>query len=94
MTRDRARVSLRIQGLVQGVFFRADTRDEARRLGLTGWVANEPDGSVSVVAEGPRDRLEKLVTRCHEGPPAARVDHVDARWSDATGAFHEFTVRH
>ena len=87
---EHARIHLRIHGQVQGVFFRASTEVEARRLGLTGWVRNCPDGSVEVVAEGPRARLEDLVAWCRHGPPRAQVDHVEIEWSAATGEFSGF----
>ena len=87
---DNARVHLRIHGQVQGVFFRASTEVEARRLGLTGWVRNCPDGAVEVVAEGPRAQLEHLVAWCRHGPPRAQVDHVEIEWSEATGEFSGF----
>jgi acylphosphatase len=90
---EHARVHLRVRGLVQGVYFRASTRDEARRLHLTGWVRNEPDGSVTAVAEGPRAALEALVQWARQGPPNARVDHVDVQWSAPTGEDADFTVR-
>lgn len=51
-------------------------------LGLTGWVANEDDGSVTVDAQGPREQLESLLNWCWKGPPNARVDHIDLRWQD------------
>ncbi len=87
---ENARVHLRIYGQVQGVFFRASTEAEARRLGLTGWVRNCPDGSVEDVAEGPRAKLENLVVWCRHGPAHARVDHVEIEWSEATGEFSGF----
>ena len=93
MSAELARVSLRVHGLVQGVYFRANTRDEAVRLGLVGWVRNEPDGSVSAVAEGPRAALDALVAWAHEGPAAARVDRVDVQWDDPTGEHDDFAVR-
>jgi acylphosphatase len=65
-----------VHGMVQGVFFRASTRDEARRLGLAGWVRNLPDGSVEVLAEGRPEDVERLAAWCRRGPPAARVDNV------------------
>jgi acylphosphatase len=94
MADERARVQLRVTGLVQGVYFRANTAGEARSLGLTGWVRNVPDGSVEAVAEGPRVQLEALVAWCRKGPPAARVTNVDAAWQEATGEFAEFRVRY
>jgi len=86
------RVELHVHGRVQGVWYRASTRDEGARLGLVGWVRNEPDGTVRAVAEGPRERCEALIRWCHEGPPLARVSRVDAAWGDATGEFETFGV--
>ncbi len=87
---DNARAHLRIYGQVQGVFFRASTESEARRLGLTGWVRNRPDGSVEVVAEGPKATLEELAAWCRHGPPRAQVDRLDVEWSEASGEFSGF----
>ena len=70
----------RVRGRVQGVGFRAFVYDQARRLGLGGSVRNCWDGSVEVVAEGPRDRLERLLDVLREGPRAARVEGVEVRW--------------
>ena len=89
---DHARVALRIRGRVQGVYYRASTREQGRALGLMGWVRNEADGSVSAVAEGPRGDLERLVAWCHEGPPAARVREVDVEWGEARGDLGAFDV--
>ena len=89
----RVRVEVVVRGRVQGVYFRASTREEAQRLGLVGWVRNEPDGAVRLVAEGPRKDLEALVKWCAKGPPAARVDKVEPTWSeDATSEFTRFDV--
>ena len=79
----RARV--RIHGLVQGVFFRAEARDRARSLGVAGWIRNEPDGSVEAVFEGPGERVESLVRWCQRGPRGARVDRVDLDWEEPLG---------
>ena len=68
--------NIRIIGLVQGVFFRAETQALAQKLGLTGWVRNLPDGSVEIHAEGLEAALSELETWCHRGPPAAQVDDV------------------
>ncbi|WP_018950617.1 acylphosphatase [Thioalkalivibrio sp. ALMg11] len=68
----------RVSGQVQGVFFRASTRDEAQRLGLAGYARNEPDGSVEVLAVGPRIALDELEEWLAEGPRQARVDAVEA----------------
>lgn len=87
---ENARVHLRIYGQVQGVFFRASTEAQARRLGLTGWVRNRPDGSVEVVAEGPSAKLEDMVAWSRHGPPRAQVERVEVEWSEATGEFSGF----
>ncbi|AKJ95689.1 MULTISPECIES: acylphosphatase [Thioalkalivibrio] len=68
----------RVSGQVQGVFFRASTRDEAQRLHLTGYARNEPDGSVEVLAVGPRKALDALEEWLADGPRMARVDAVEA----------------
>ena len=65
-----------VTGKVQGVFFRANTRTQAKQLGLRGWVKNEPDGSVRIVAEGKPSALLQLVEWCWQGPPQAQVDDV------------------
>ena len=86
------RATLRIRGKVQGVFYRASTQQEAARRGLTGWVRNEPDGSVQAVVEGPEDQVDGFVRWCHRGPEAADVEAVDDRRSAATGEFDSFDV--
>ena len=87
------RLELRITGRVQGVAFRHHTVQRARGLGLVGWVRNESDGSVRLVAEGERGALETLRAWAAEGPPHARVDDQQAEWSDATGDFGDFDVK-
>lgn len=83
-----------VRGRVQGVFFRGFAREEARALGLTGHVRNLPDGKVEVVAEGPREALEKLQGLLKIGPPSARVEAVEAQWQQATGEYDRFEVRY
>lgn len=78
MTHNQAiRIHLRVHGRVQGVGFRWFVSAEARRLGLAGWVRNQPDGSVELEAEGAPADLEALRQRVRTGPPAARVDRVE-----------------
>ncbi|HEY75664.1 MAG TPA: acylphosphatase [Thermoflexia bacterium] len=91
---ERARLHAVVEGRVQGVNFRYYTVRTARRLGLTGWVANRWDGTVETVAEGPRAALEAFLDFLHEGSPAARVTRVNARWERPTGEFTDFTVRY
>lgn len=70
------RVRAIVSGRVQGVFYRDSCRAEAQRLGVRGWVRNRPDRTVEVVAEGPRDRVEQLLTWCRQGPPRATVTGI------------------
>ena len=91
---DRARIHILVRGRVQGVFFRHSTMEEARGLGLTGWVRNLPSGDeVEIVAEGPRRNLQMLWAWAHTGPPGARVDDVIEEWSDDRAEFTAFRVR-
>ncbi|MHB8877523.1 MAG: acylphosphatase [Myxococcaceae bacterium] len=83
---------MRIKGRVQGVFFRQSAMEEARRLGLAGYVRNLPDGDVEALAEGKAESVKAFVEWCHHGPPAARVDAVQLREADAQGGFPGFTV--
>ena len=69
-------VGVRITGRVQGVWYRGWTMDQARELGLSGWVRNRRDGSVEAVFAGDEAAVEDMLARCREGPPAARVDDI------------------
>ncbi len=82
-----------IKGRVQGVFFRAATRDEARRLGLTGFVRNMPNGDVEVIACGNRDALDELAAWLWRGPPRARVSDVVSEAIVGHDTRGEFVVR-
>lgn len=93
-TTNRTRRAARITGRVQGVGFRHFTRQVAGRLDLSGWVRNEPDGSVRLEAEGPPNAVEQLIEAIHEGPPAARVDGVNTDIRQPTGATDAFRVRY
>lgn len=81
-----------VHGRVQGVNFRYYTQLNAQALKLTGWVRNRPDGTVEVMAEGPRTALEQLLAFLGEGPSHARVDRVDVGWLPASGRFSQFQV--
>ncbi len=82
-----------IRGEVQGVGFRYFVHRRARAAGLTGWVANEGDGSVRCQAEGARVELEHLLSELRAGPPAALVERVDVLWGPATGSLPPFGIR-
>jgi len=88
------RVHLYVEGFVQGVFFRADTREEAQRLGVTGWVRNLPDGGVEVVGEGEENAVKELINWCHKGPSGARVSKVKIEYEQYQGEFDSFSVRY
>jgi acylphosphatase len=87
------RVELRIQGHVQGVFYRASAHRQARVLGLCGYAENLDDGSVGVVAEGEESAIEKFIAWCRIGPPSARVSRIDVTRAPPTGEFTDFEVR-
>lgn len=86
------RVHCVVRGRVQGVYFRASALREARRLGLTGWIANRVDGSVELVAEGEEDQVKDLLAWSQHGPSTARVEKVDTRWRSYTGEFSDFKI--
>jgi acylphosphatase len=88
----RSRVIARITGLVQGVNYRVSARREARRLGLTGWVRNEPDGSVLIDVEGEPPALDAFLAWCTEGPSGARVAAVERTSAEPVG-YEDFTIR-
>ena len=81
-----------VRGDVQGVGFRYFVERKARELGLTGWVRNNDDGTVELVAEGPRPDLEQLRQTVEAGPRMARVDRVDVQWSAASGNLARFDL--
>ncbi len=82
---ERVRAHVYVSGRVQGVSYRATTRDHARERGVDGWVRNLDDGRVEAVFEGPRDAVEAMVEWCHDGSPAARVEDVEATYGDPEG---------
>lgn len=82
----------RIEGRVQGVFFRASTRRQAQKLGLTGHAINLADGAVDVLACGQREQLDQLETWLHQGPPAAKVTSITAQSTEQTDQPEAFTT--
>ncbi len=91
---EKVRVHVSIDGRVQGIFFRANTREEANLLGLTGWVKNCWDGRVEAVFEGERTKVEQVLKWCHKGPPGAMVRNVEVNWEEATGEFDSFSIEY
>ena len=87
------RLEATVRGGVQGVGFRWFVRRVAAQLGVTGWVANQSDGSVQVVAEGSREVLDQLLGQLHKGPSGAAVSLVEDHWLPASGSFAGFDIR-
>lgn len=85
-------VQVHIRGRVTGVFFRAATQREARRLGLTGWVRNRNDGSVELLVEGDEAGIKEIIGWAHHGPSAARVEDVDVHYRGYTGNYADFRI--
>jgi acylphosphatase len=84
---------VRVTGKVQGVFFRAWTRDQAREIGVSGWVRNCSDGSVEAHLEGEEAAVDQMIERMRQGPPSARVDDLSGENVEPE-AFDAFKVRH
>ncbi len=91
---ENKRVHLLIHGRVQGVFFRASAQQKAQELELTGWVKNNSEGSVEVMAEGEGDNVESMIEWCRTGPSQAVVKHVSVDWEPLTGEFQEFRIEY
>ena len=89
----KSRIHIFIRGDVQGVFFRSGTISKANGLGLAGWVRNRSDGSVEIVAEGEKEKLEELLSWCRNGPSGARVDEIKYDWEKAKDEFGGFSAK-
>ena len=83
-----------VRGRVQGVFYRATAREEARRLGLVGWVRNLSDGGVEIIVEGAAAAIEALIDWSRRGPPHARVDSLDIEEEEPLGDGSSFEIRY
>jgi acylphosphatase len=86
----RARVV--VSGVVQGVFFRTETRDRSRSLGVAGWIRNVPDGTVEAAFEGDDERVDSIVEWCRRGPSGASVENVEVEWIEPEGE-EGFSIR-
>lgn len=82
-----------ISGRVQGVLFRQSARTKAEELGLKGWAKNLLDGKVEIVVEGPKNAIEEFAEWVRQGPPLAKVEHVEAEEEEYTGEFEGFLIR-
>jgi acylphosphatase len=90
----KVRAHIFISGMVQGVFFRSETRHEAKKRGVRGWVRNISDGRVEAVFEGEQENVKELIGFCKRGPPGARVTSMDVIWESYTGEFRDFEIRY
>ena len=88
-----SKIKIKVFGYVQGVFFRYTTRKVARKLGLTGFVKNLPDGTVYIEAEGPHDILIELLDFSKRGPKNAQVEKVEHEFTSPTNEFKGFDYR-
>jgi len=89
----KVRVRIFVSGRVQGVFFRVETRYEAMKRNVAGWVRNTSGGRVEAIFEGEREDVEKLIEFCRKGPSGARVTKVDVQWEEYSGEFKDFKIR-
>jgi acylphosphatase len=93
MSSNYKHVSMKIFGKVQGVFFRASTQEKAEELGLTGFVQNEPDGTVYLEAEGNPETIKQLEAWAHQGPSRAKVEKVEVKELGELEGFEKFEQR-
>ncbi|MCG8619350.1 MAG: acylphosphatase [Desulfobacterales bacterium] len=87
-------VLVTVTGRVQGVFFRAETRNAAVSLGLTGYVRNMPEGTVQAVFQGTDAQLEQMLAWCRKGAPLSKVDRVDSRTISYQPEMTDFQIRY
>ena len=83
-----------ISGRVQGVWFRASTKQKAEQLGLTGWVRNTPDGNVEAVFEGEENIVQEMLNWCHRGPPLSKVENIEVKNQKPTDGFNGFSIKY
>ena len=92
--KEKSRAYVLISGRVQGVFFRENTKKQARDLGITGWVRNLPTGQVEAVFEGDKDKIEKIINWAKKGPVLAKVESIEIKWQKYQGEFNDFDIRY
>lgn len=92
MAQNFKQVHLIISGRVQGVFFRSNTKNQADKLSLTGWIRNLPAGKVEVKACGPEENLKKFIEWCKEGSALAKVEEVKVEWGQPSEFFATFEI--
>ena len=89
----KARAHIFVSGKVQGVFFRHNTRQKAKDMGLTGWVKNLADGRVEAIFEGERGKVEEMLGWVKRGPILAKIDNVELLWLAYQNEFNDFEIK-
>jgi len=92
--KEKVRAHILVFGIVQGVFFRANTAEKARELSLLGWVKNLPDGRVEAVFEGEKEKIEEIIDWLKSHPGMSKVEKVEVDWQEAKGDFENFEIRY
>ena len=92
--KEKIRAHILVSGIVQGVFFRANTAEKARELSLLGWVKNLPDGRVEAVFEGEKEKIEEIIDWLKSHPGMSKVEKVEVDWQEARGDFENFEIRY
>ena len=90
----KSNIHVIIYGRVQGVWFRASTKQKAEQLGINGWVRNTVDGNVEAIFEGEENSVNEMLNWCHHGPPMAEVEKVEVKNQNSTNGFNCFTIKH
>ena len=88
----RVEVHVLISGKVQGVWFRANTKEKARQLNIKGWVRNLPDGRVEAVFQGEKEMVEEMIKWRYKGPPLAEVENVEVEWNQPEDEFEDVSI--
>lgn len=85
-------ILIKIHGQVQGVFFRVSAKEKADELGLFGYAKNADDGTVEIVAEGEKEKLEEFLSWCKAGPKHAKIEKVDVKWYNKKEEYKDFKI--
>jgi len=86
----KTRAEIIVEGLVQGVGYRAFAKRVADKLGLKGYAENLPDGTVKIIVEGEKDQIEDFIEECRRGPPLSEVENLEVKWEQYKGEFDSF----
>ena len=87
-------VHVKVSGKVQGVWFRASTKQEAEKNGINGWVKNTSNGCVEAVFQGDEQKIMDIIDWCYKGPPLSAVEHVDVKEIDTEDKYESFSMRY